>query len=204
MKTALRLISLISLASTSLTLADSAVEKYKLNWMIDDSQSSEFVKTRIEIHAPTETIWQVIKAPERYSDWTTRIIAKAPRIQPGEPIELWIDLMGCCGKTYSSESIRVVDEDTHAIAWGKSLGFGLSSEMWQVLIPSPDQHSTLYYSGIKIPNPFGSTLNFFGTMKKLKLFLDGFSKALKEKSEYGLLREQELQIAEPIDREIER
>ena len=194
------LMCFFSLLISSLALAYDAADKYQLQWITDDSQSAEFVKARIVINTTAERVWKVIRNPNHYSDWTTQVVAKTPSVQPGEPIEFWVDLNECCGKTYSSEMISVVDDDVHALAWEQNMGFGIHTQRWQFIIPSADGQSVTYYTGLKIPNPFGSTLNFFGTMKKLKIFLDGFSKALKEKSEFGLLATEEFRLEDESEK----
>ena len=176
----------LTTASTFAELSDreNPVEKYHLQWVIDSSQSIDVVKASISIQAPAQTVWSVIKDPNHYSDWTDAVTAKTHEVRPGEHIEFWIDLNACFGRTHSRETITVVDDTSYALAWEKSMGFGIHTQRWQLLIPSADGQSVTYYTGLKIPKPYGSTLAFFGTMKKLALFLDGFAKALKERCEY--------------------
>jgi hypothetical protein len=198
---ALSLIACLIIGCLSLPAhSETAVEKYNLHWITDSSQGHEFVKSSIQIRAPLKQVWEVIIDPNHYSDWTNEIIAKTNKVKPGERIEVWTNLHSCTGKTHSQEKITVVDHEVYALAWERNMGFGIHTQHWQFLIPSTDGQSVTYYTGLKIPNPYGYTLHWFGTMKKLADFLNGFAHALKERSEYGVSSDtQELDLGSDSD-----
>ena len=180
--------------------AETAVQKYHLHWITDSSHRHEVVKSSIRIRAPLKQVWETMKDPNHYSEWTSEVIAKTNEVKPGERIDFWVDLHECTGRTHSQEVITVVDPMVYALAWERNMGFGIHTQRWQFLIPSADGQSVTYYTGLKIPDPYGSTLHWFGTMKKLAYFLDGFAHALKERSEHGVSQKvQEIDLESDSD-----
>ncbi len=125
----------------------------------DDANSFEFSSGPIEINAPIESVWEIVKNVNDYNKLSKGAITAEidGPIAPGKKIKLSLYKDKIVGKIIptSSETVSLVDENRKILAWIRKLPDGHYTERYQLLEKVSD-HQTRSFIVLRIPGIVGS------------------------------------------------
>ena len=122
-----------------------------------------------DVDAPAEITWNVVKEVTNYNEMSQgKIRAKAPQLENGQPIDLWITLSGLFRPFgHSKEVIYGLNDPEMRIAWIRKVNFlGKDyqndpegwvqnySQRWQWVV-STGPHSSRYFGYLAVPGAVG-------------------------------------------------
>jgi hypothetical protein len=146
----------IAATGAGLVEVQSAVDKYGLSWVKDgvSSDGSFVIRADLEIAAPADVVWSLVRDPNHYADFNRALTAQIATMEVGQPIELYIRLFGdLLPPTPSPEKVAIFDEALQVASWDRDFGLGQVTHRPQLL--EAEGNGTHYYTALSLPRDFG-------------------------------------------------
>lgn len=150
----------------------SVFDIYNVGWVRSDDGTDFVIRTHpIDIEAPIDLVWEVVKDVEHYKRLSSGAIRAHVDgdVAVGKEISMQIFPKQCVGKIMgtSVETISIVDDARKIVGWTRHLPLSGDTERYHIL-EAIGPHTTRSYIALKMPGLLGgvSALLFGTTIRK--------------------------------------